>query len=184
MTEKATSNCQNVINNMKYDLQLALLLSNIKQHPEVECRSCDDFNGQVRGYFQHYPYNWFYNPPHKVVLCTNSNKSSADFNEALKHELIHSYDVSNKRYDLGDCHGLAHSEIRAARESSCKRYYLPFDFMNEVCIKLYAGASTECAYKDRGMKCVFDAYDSAMRDLEPFAPNKEKDEESDTIVAT
>ena len=92
---------------------------------------------------------------------------------SLKHELIHSYDHSNERYDLIDCLGVAHSEIRAAREANCHRSYLSYFFNKEDCIKRHANASTDTLYKGRGSECVKEAYDSAMRDLEPFAPNKE-----------
>ena len=112
--------------------------------------------------------------PSKITLCSNSNSSSSDFKVALKHELIHAYDLSNKRYDFDDCQGLAHTEIRAAREADCNRYFL-FDFMKKACIIDKASASTNSIFKGRGRECVKEVYDSAMKDNEPFIQIRAKD---------
>ena len=174
MADKESSICQDVIKNMKDDPQISLLLNKIKLPPQFECKNCDsiDINEQnIKAYLLQYNNK---EKPNKIILCTNSNSSSSDLKVASKHELIHAYDLSNKRYHFGDCHGLAHTEIRAAREADCNHYFV-FDFMKKACIIDKASTSTNSIFKGRGRECVKDVYDSAMRDNEPFIHNNEID---------
>ena len=157
---------------MKDDPNISLLLNNIKLQPEFECKRCDDINineQNIKAYLLQYNNS---EKPNKIVICTNSNSSSSDLKVALKHELIHAYDLSNQRYDFDDCHGLANTEIRAAREADCNHRYFPFDFMKKACIIDKASTSTNSIFKGRGRDCVKEVYDSAMRNNEPFAHNK------------
>ena len=159
---------------MKDDPNISLLLDNVKLQPEFKCERCDNINTNeqnIKAYLLQYNNK---ESPSKITLCSNSNSSSSDFKVALKHELIHAYDLSNKRYDFDDCQGLAHTEIRAAREADCNRYFL-FDFMKKACIIDKASASTNSIFKGRGRECVKEVYDSAMKDNEPFIQIRAKD---------
>ena len=174
MAEKESSLCQKVIKHMKDDPHISLLLNNIQLPPQFECKNCDNINineQNIKAYLLQYNNK---EKPNKIILCTDSNSSSSHLKVALKHELIHAYDLSNKRYDFEDCHGLAHTEIRAAREADCNQHYFLFDFMKEACIIDKASSSTNSIYKGRGRECVKEVYDSAMRDNEPFVHNKEQ----------
>lgn len=61
----------------------------------------------------------------EIVLCANRLRPS-DVPEALIHEAVHAYDFLSKNYDLKSPEGLAHSEVRAAREAECAREWKLF----------------------------------------------------------
>ena len=89
--------------------------------------------------------------------------------EALVHELVHVHDVLVKKLNLRDCHDLAYSEVRAAREAECHSFYTSF-FKNSSkwCIRERAKTATESMFPKEGGKCVDDVFRRAFEDEEPF----------------
>jgi len=62
--------------------------------------------------------------PIAIVLCANRLNTKEEVEEVLVHELMHVYDVRVRQMDLRDCMQLAHSEVRAARETECRMSFL------------------------------------------------------------
>lgn len=125
--------------------------------------------------------------PIEIVICTN-RLNERKIERALLHESVHLFDYVNGRVDFSDCDGLAHSEIRAAREGECRhlnfrlqqfteRHPLkllllspigkPLQWMQESCVRAKAIQSTANLFPDGAGDCVARNFSIAMRDLEP-----------------
>ena len=132
--------------------------------PALSCRRCGS-NGpeaNARAFCSTEPW--------ALTLCSNRLADLGDIREVLRHELVHIFDFSTKRYDYESCSGLAASEIRAAREAECSGKFT-FGFMRDRCIQRTAVASTANIFPDDASRCVKDMFDKAMADLEPLRDN-------------
>ena len=105
--------------------------------------------------------------PLEIVLCTN-RLSVKEIEDVVVHELVHVYDHTNKRCDLSTCEGLAYSEVRAAREAECNRFF-PFLWLKTECVRHHATRSTANLFPADAAKCVAASMDKAMADDEPFS---------------
>jgi hypothetical protein len=102
-----------------------------------------------------------------IVLCSNKLRTKQHIKEALLHEGTHAFDFTNSRCDFGTCEGLAHSEVRAAREAECSGYY-PFQWLRDRCIKEVAVNSTANMFgKAKAVACVDKVFTEAMADTAP-----------------
>lgn len=109
-----------------------------------------------------------------IVLCANRLGSQKEIEEVLVHELIHVYDVNNRKMNLKDCEKLAHSEIRAAREAEC---HGSFSLFRDHCVMSNAITATRNMFPYKKAKeCVTSVFDKAIRDFEPleFSMKNEK----------
>ena len=98
---------------------------------------------------------------------TGTNRlQSDDLPEALTHELVHAYDLSLKRCNFSSCDGLAYTEVRAAREAECNRYF-PVAWLKNYCIKDAATRSTSNLFGRDSYKCVDRVFDTALADEQP-----------------
>lgn len=105
--------------------------------------------------------------PLSVVLCSNRLQSSAEVQEVLVHELIHVYDMHVRGLDFHDCHQLAYSEVRAARDAECRGSLNRFTM--SYCVKERAGHATNNMFPHQeGRNCVGRVLDSALADRSPF----------------
>jgi Peptidase M76 family len=57
-----------------------------------------------------------------TTSATAQQRQRDEMDEILTHELVHVYDVRVLAKDLLQCHNLAYSEVRAAREAECSRF--------------------------------------------------------------
>jgi hypothetical protein len=117
----------------------------------IECRPCgaDGAEGNARAFCQRNPWS--------VTLCTNRLVNLDDIRESLRHELVHVFDFSSKRYDYTNCKGLAASEIRAAREAECVGRFA-FGFLKERCIRTHAERSTANIFPKDAESCIAAMY--------------------------
>ena len=72
--------------------------------------------------------------------------------------------------DLRQCHSLAYSEVRAAREAECDSSLT--NFTKGICVKDKAGVATGNMFPDGGRGCVCDVFEVAMADLAPLGLEK------------
>mmetsp|Transcript_3674 Transcript_3674/g.8036 ORF Transcript_3674/g.8036 Transcript_3674/m.8036 type:complete len:394 (-) Transcript_3674:45-1226(-) len=104
--------------------------------------------------------------PLSIVLCSNRLSSQREVDEVLIHELVHIYDVHSRKMDLRDCHQLARSEVRAAREAECSNSFT--QFTANICVKDKATVATRNMFPEDGKQCVCDVFTDAMNDMAPF----------------
>jgi len=104
--------------------------------------------------------------PLEVALCTN-RLGEKDIEEVLVHELVHVYDHTNQRCNLMTCEGLAFSEVRAAREAECNRFF-PCQWLKTQCIKYNATRATANLFPEDAAKCVESVLRKAIADKAPF----------------
>ena len=105
--------------------------------------------------------------PLSVVLCSNRLQSSAEVQEVLVHELIHVYDMHVRGLDFRDCHQLAYSEVRAARDAECRHALNRFTM--SYCVKERAGHATNNMFPHQeGRNCVGRVLEAALADRSPF----------------
>jgi hypothetical protein len=108
--------------------------------------------------------------PLSIVLCSNRLSSQREIDEVLLHELIHTYDIKERKLDLTKCNQLAYSEVRAAREAECSNSLTAFT--GRMCSKDKATVATKNMFPDTARKCVCDVFEEAMNDHSPFGePN-------------
>jgi hypothetical protein len=137
---------------------------------EIQCRQCGTTGpeGSARAYLR--------GPsPLTIILCTNrlSLSDSEEINEVLTHELIHVFDVHHRKWDLSNCHTLARSEIRAAREAECDS--ITFGFWKKNCVKDKAKNATKNMFPYNGYDCVNKVIDEAITDHSPFRTEVNKE---------
>lgn len=157
----SVSRCEEFLKSLESIPRIKTLLDSISGgRPKIECRACSDFGpeGAARAAL-------FNDSPPTLVLCTNRLEEK-DLPEAVTHELIHAFDFSNQRCNFYTCDGLAYTEVRAAREAECSRYF-PFQFMKDHCVKHHATQSTSNLFgKDAGA-CVERVFLEAYADMHP-----------------
>jgi len=129
----------------------------------IDCRKCSDsgIEGSARAFLEINPLG--------LTICSNRVLSQEDVEESLRHELVHAFDYTRRRYDLTTCEGLAASEVRAARESECsadKGFMLPY--MRERCIQTKAAIATSNIFPSTGSQCVAAVLKIALADTAPF----------------
>lgn len=131
----------------------------------IKCRKCgnDGPEGAARAYVAG-PY------PLSIILCSNRLYRKEDMDEVLVHELMHVYDVHYRNWDLTNCHTLAKSEVRAAREAECADTTM--SFTKRYCAKERAKVATGNMFPDLGNKCVAAVFEEAMEDKAPFSDHK------------
>ena len=143
-------------------------VSRERKHLEVLCTPCGDVGPEAgaRAYVK--------GPePLSVVLCSNRLCHSEDLESALIHELVHVYDVWERKWDLRNCMTLAHSEVRAAKYAECfSARSVPF-FQN-YCIQNKASTATNNMFPKRGKSCVQRVFTDAVNDTAPFNNNNNK----------
>jgi Peptidase M76 family len=136
----------------------------------ITCRRCSDTGpeGSARAFV-------FGPTPLQIVLCTNrlSLMNSEAIETALIHELIHIYDFRTRRMNLQDCHQLAYTEVRAAREGECRAAWWPAS-----CVKERALTSTNIMFGEGGKACIRAVFETAMHDNAPFTPQSSVTEPS------
>ena len=104
--------------------------------------------------------------PLSIVLCSNRLHSPAEVQEVLVHELIHVYDM-RRGLDFHDCHQLAYSEVRAARDAECRSSLNRFTL--SYCVKERAGHATNNMFPHQeGGNCVGRVLEAALADRSPF----------------
>ncbi len=102
----------------------------------LRCKTCSmsDIEGNSQAFLEIYPFS--------ITLCSNRIPLTlSDYERVISHELIHAYDYYYERYNLQTCSGLACSEIRAAREGECSKWFI-HDYFKEQCIRNHAIRST------------------------------------------
>jgi hypothetical protein len=104
--------------------------------------------------------------PLSIVLCSNRLSSQREIDEVLLHELMHIYDIKERKMDLTQCNQLAYSEVRAAREAECGNSLTAFTA--KICAKDKATVATKNMFPDMARKCVCDVFEEAMNDYSPF----------------
>ena len=176
----AIEECQQFLHSIQNIPRIKALFDGVSGgKPKIECRPCSDegAEGSARAAL-------FNDIPPTLVLCTN-RLNVRDLQEAVTHELIHAYDYSNARCNFYECDGLAYTEVRAARESECSKYY-PFEFLRNYCIQEHATRSTANLFGNGARDCVKRVFDAANADLHPLPKATEKDEihipDSDTAL--
>ena len=135
--------------------------------------------------------------PMQIVICANrlkavcssssstdntNTKFSKEIKEIVLHELVHANDFRNNTCDFSTCQGLAHSEIKAAREAECssagKRVsrYLSRELGQELrykCIRSHAIRSTANIFgENAATNCVDDVFNVAVKDFSPIVNPK------------
>ena len=104
--------------------------------------------------------------PLSIVLCSNRLHNPAEVQEVLVHELIHVYDM-RRGLDFHDCHQLAYSEVRAARDAECRSSLNRFTL--SYCVKERAGHATNNMFPHQeGRNCVGRVLEAALADRSPF----------------
>ncbi|KAL3794036.1 hypothetical protein HJC23_008924 [Cyclotella cryptica] len=104
--------------------------------------------------------------PLSIILCSNRLSTQGEVNEVLVHELIHVYDIFSRQMDLRQCHALAYSEVRAARDAECSGSLTTFT--RNICAKDKATVATKNMFPEEGRGCVCDVFDRAIRDVAPL----------------
>jgi hypothetical protein len=105
--------------------------------------------------------------PLSIVLCSNRLSTMAEVQEVLVHELTHVHDVRHRGLDLRDCHQLAYSEVRAAREAECRGSLTRFT--EDMCVRSRAGVATSNMFPGGGGDCVGRVMQAAMADRSPYS---------------
>ena len=128
----------------------------------ISCQQCSSTGpeGGARAYVR---------GPHplSVVLCSNRLHNPAEVQEVLVHELIHIYDMHSRGLDFHDCHQLAYSEVRAARDAECRGSLNRFTM--SYCVKERAGHATNNMFPNQeGRNCVGRVLETALADRSPF----------------
>lgn len=104
--------------------------------------------------------------PLSIVLCSNRLHNASEVQEVLVHELIHVYDM-RRGLDFHDCHQLAYSEVRAARDAECRSSLNRFTL--SYCVKERAGHATNNMFPHQeGRNCVGRVLEAALADRSPF----------------
>lgn len=142
------------------------LLSSNNMQVRISCRPCDSsgVEGKARGMTM--------NDPLEIILCTNRMKKS-DVKEVLRHEAVHCFDYHHNRCDFSTCEGLAYTEVRAAREAECNRYF-PAQIFKNWCVEYHAKKATSNIFPRTGSQCVDTVFKQAntdscgITDVEPF----------------
>ncbi|KAL3777196.1 hypothetical protein ACHAWO_013077 [Cyclotella atomus] len=104
--------------------------------------------------------------PLSIILCSNRLSSHSEISEVLVHELVHVYDVFIRNMDLRQCHSLAYSEVRAARDAECDNSLT--NFTKGICAKDKATVATKNMFPEEGRGCVCDVFEKAVSDLAPL----------------
>ena len=143
------------------DPKLQRLLGVGQEQWNIACKTCTNngVEGKARAFITA--------DPNQIILCANRLASEKAIKESLIHEAVHAYDYSQKRCDFYSCEGLAYTEVRAAREAECSRYF-PFEWFKEYCIKSRAANSTSNLFPNGARKCVDTVYKEAVSDLHPL----------------
>ena len=155
--------CLDAVDKLRSSVKLSKLLGGgTLSDVNISCRPCssDGPEGGARAVLLD-------SEPLEIVLCTNRLSGKAEIDEVVVHELIHVFDHRTRRCDLETCHGLAYSEVRAAREAECNRYF-PFKWLKSECVRHNAVRSTANLYPHDAAKCVDAVFDTAILDLAPF----------------
>ena len=179
--------CETMMAQALKEPSFAALKEGVKQKLRLQCRSCkkDGVEGQARAYLS--------GPnPVGVTLCANRLHSFLEAEEALRHEMIHAFDLCTTRLDLRKCHPLAYSEvgsitardppyrhpsclrltdvplsqIRAAREAECRNITSAEQL--HQCIRAHAVEATRTFYPRKGEACVAEMFERAMADFAPM----------------
>ena len=100
-------------------------------------------------------------PPVGLVLCANRLSGLDDVKAALRHELVHAYDMCAAEKDLTQCTELAYSEVRAAREAECHTYqkyghwFGLTRILRDSCVRENATRATQSLFAgEEGARCV------------------------------
>ena len=109
--------------------------------------------------------------PLSIILCSNRLSSQSEISEVLIHELTHVYDVFIRNMDLRQCHSLAYSEVRAARDAECHNSLTTFT--RNICSKDKASVATKNMFPEEGRRCVCDVFDDAITDMAPLGLTKQ-----------
>lgn len=153
--------CDAAVAKLRASLKVRKLLG-AKQEMKITCRPCasDGPEGGARALL-------LGSSPLEIVLCTNRLSGAKEIEEVVVHELVHVFDHTNKRCDLSTCEGLAYTEVRAAREAECNRFF-PMHWLKSECIRTHATRSTANLFPADAAKCVAASFDRAMQDGQPF----------------
>lgn len=156
----SAAECNEIVQNLlESDESFKNLLSvGQKNSWSVICRSCGTFGVERHA-------RAFITKHRSIVLCTNRLSKRA-VKEALTHEGIHAYDMDHSGVDFNSCHGIAYSEVRAARGAECAGQY-PFEWAKEKCIKTKAMNSTKIFHPLQYEECVEKVFREAMADERP-----------------
>jgi len=170
MPECSVSVCEEAVKALRSATKLAKLMGggSALSTMKITCRPCSTHGpeGGARAVLVD-------SDPLEIVLCINRLAGKAEIDEVVVHELIHVYDHSTRRCDLTSCEGLAYSEVRAAREAECNRFF-PFEWLKSECVKHNATRSTKNLFPRDAAKCVDDVFLRAFEDHAPFdAPQSE-----------
>jgi hypothetical protein len=130
------------------------------ENVRILCKKCNDSDGENGAV----AFSTNSNPP-EIVLCANRVRSS-EFLPTINHEAIHIFDFLTNRYDFSSPYGLASSEVRAAREGECNRYFI-FQFMRNYCIRRHAINSTRNIFPSEAENAVDRIFKQALDDDEP-----------------
>jgi hypothetical protein len=158
--------------------QLFALFSQLESSKlKIQCEPCSHsgVEGSARAFLSSYPFS--------ITLCANRLDHYADeLQEALVHEVVHAFDLYHSRCDFGTCEGLAHSEIRAARQAECSALFpriveeqFPrwretglYQAWQEHCVKSCATQATGNIHgKEQAKICVDRVWEKAWSDIEP-----------------
>lgn len=145
---------------------------------KISCIDCSKRGIKARGFLEV--------DPMAIKICADRIQPT-EVQMLVNHELVHAYDYSLGRCDFSTGQGLAYSEVRAAREAECSGWFL-HDYFRMRCIKDHATRSTEKIFSSStttsgsspgtgvppsammsAASCVDEVYESAMKDLEPYA---------------
>jgi len=122
--------------------------------------------------------------PLSVVVCSNRLPAGSveEMEQILTHELTHIYDVRHLKLNLLDCHSLAYSEVRAAREAECSpsqsqssnsnwifgTTQSPYE-QQQQCVQQKAVTATRNLFPHQAQACLDAALQAgALQDLRPF----------------
>ncbi|KAA0169818.1 hypothetical protein FNF27_06842 [Cafeteria roenbergensis] len=120
---------------------------------------------------------FFTSPPPTVLLCSDKLEASArTVREVLAHEMQHAVDFSRLGIDLGDCNGLACSEVRAALGAECAGHYMAV--MRRSCAYERAVMATAVIFQRKFAKAcvdrVFNKCISAPLTQNPLGPTPQR----------
>jgi len=157
----------------------SLVGQNISNDLKISCSICGEssIEANARGFLVD-------GDPLEIVICANRFKPTSYSNgssdteirntvrEIITHELVHAYDYKLQICDFSTCEGLAHTEIKAAREAECANVsnlhrFIPW--LKNICIREHAVRSTANLYDHSvASKCVDKVFDDAVKDKSPF----------------
>jgi len=141
----------------------------------LQCRPCQDHGAESNARaFVMGP------TPLSVVVCSNrlQQQTQQEMAEIITHELVHIFDVRRLHLNLLDCHKLAYSEVRAAREAECATasssftdswFAAPFGKTLQHCARQKATVATRNLFPEAAKQCIDTVFDEAFRDTRPFA---------------